>query len=202
MALVRSSGLRERKKAALRSDLVEAAMALFLERGFHGTLVDDIADAAGISRRTFFHYFPAKQDVIVDWFRQQGEYLAGAFSARPTSETIWSSLLAAFIQMHDFYGKDDRRVIELRRMIHLEPALLAKKYDFYVFVAQILLPAVKRRLGVSKQSSLVAHVLVQAAIGAYNATNGEWALRSGSRSFNALARRAFALAEPAISRYR
>ena len=69
MALVRSSGLRERKKAALRSDLVEAAMDLFLERGFHGTLVDDIADAAGISRRTFFHYFPAKQDVIVDWFQ-------------------------------------------------------------------------------------------------------------------------------------
>src|SRR5260370_963347 len=46
MALVRRSGLRERKKAALRGHLVDAAMDLFLERGFHGTLVDDIADAA------------------------------------------------------------------------------------------------------------------------------------------------------------
>lgn len=199
MALVRRSGLRERKKAALRGHLVDAAIDLFLERGFHGTLVDDIADAAGISRRTFFHYFPAKQDVIVDWFRQQGEYLATAFIARPANEPIWSSLLAAFIQMHDFYGKDDRRVIELRRMIHLETALLAKKYDFYVFVAQMLLPPVKARLGNSKRSSLVAHVFVQAAIGAYNATNGEWAPKPGSQSFNALARRAFALAKPAIA---
>ncbi len=200
MADVRSSGLRERKKAALRRQLVEVAMSLFLERGFHGTLVDDIADAAGVSRRTFFHYFAAKQDVIVDWFRQQGEYLATAFSSRPANEPIWNSLLAAFLQMHDFYGKDDQRVIELRRLIHLEPALLAKKYDFYVFAAEMLVPSVKARIEISKQKSLIAHILVQAAIGAYNAANGEWAPKPGMKSFNTLAKRAFALAEPAISR--
>ena len=127
MAVKRHSGLRERKRAALREQIVEAAVNLFLERGFHGTLVDDIADATGISRRTFFHYFPAKQDVIVDWFRQQGEYLATAFSARPEGEPIWNSLLAAFLEMRDFYGKRDQRVIELQRLVHSEPVLLSRK---------------------------------------------------------------------------
>src|ERR1035437_2773643 len=198
MTVKKHTGLRERKHAALRKQIVEAAVNLFLERGFHGTLVDDIADAAGISRRTFFHYFSAKQDVIVDWFRQQGEYLVTAFSARPASEPIWNSLLAAFLEMRDFYGKYDQRVIDLQRLVHLEPVLLSKKYDFYVFAAQMLLPPVKARIEPSKQKSLVAHVLVQAAIGAYNAANNEWAPKAGTKSFHALAKKAFVFAEPAI----
>jgi AcrR family transcriptional regulator len=55
------NGLRERKKTALQRLLTDTTIDLFLEHGFHGTTVDRIAEVAGISRRTFFHYFPAKQ---------------------------------------------------------------------------------------------------------------------------------------------
>ncbi len=58
------NGLRERKKTALQRLLTDTTIDLFLEHGFHGTTVDRIAEVAGISRRTFFHYFPAKQDVV------------------------------------------------------------------------------------------------------------------------------------------
>jgi len=44
--------------------LAEAASDLFLERGYHHTSVDDIASRAGVSRATFFNYFPAKADVL------------------------------------------------------------------------------------------------------------------------------------------
>ena len=188
-------GLRERKKQALRQLLAETTIELFLKYGFHGTTVDRIADVAGISRRTFFHYFPAKQDVVTAWYAQQGEYLAAIFRKRPADEPIWDSLVVAFLKMHKHYGGDEERTRRLRRLIHLEPALLAKKYDFYVSAAEMLVPAVKARIRTPVKQNLLVHVVVQAAIAAYNAAYGEWTLRSSSQ-FETIALRSFRLGRP------
>ena len=59
-----AQGLRERKKQRCREAIVEAAFELFAERGFDGTTIADIADAAEIAPRTFFSYFPSKDDVV------------------------------------------------------------------------------------------------------------------------------------------
>jgi AcrR family transcriptional regulator len=188
-------GLRERKKKALQHLLAETTIELFLEHGFHGTTVDRIADVAGISRRTFFHYFPAKQDALTAWYAQQGEYLASIFRERHTHEPIWDSLAVAFLQMHKHYGGDDERTRRLRRLIHLEPALLAKKYDFYVCAAEMLVPAVKARIRTPVKQNLLVHVVVQAAIAAYNAAYGEWTIRPSSQ-FETIALRSFRLGRP------
>src|ERR1700687_5164382 len=60
-------GLRQRKQQQTRERLTRMAMALFLERGFEATTLDDIAAAADISRRSFFHYFASKEDVVFAW---------------------------------------------------------------------------------------------------------------------------------------
>src|ERR687893_2269821 len=58
------SGLRERKKKATRAAIHDAAMRLFEEHGFAGTTVDQIAEAADVSRATVFTYFPTKEDIV------------------------------------------------------------------------------------------------------------------------------------------
>ena len=66
----RAAGLRARKRQETRERLTRAAMALFLERGFEATTLDDIAAAADISRRSFFHYFDSKEDVVFAWHEE------------------------------------------------------------------------------------------------------------------------------------
>ena len=55
-----SDGLRERKRRATRTAITSAARALTSEKGLNGYTVEEVCEAAGISRRTFFNYFPAK----------------------------------------------------------------------------------------------------------------------------------------------
>ncbi len=59
-------GLRERKKARLRQQIIETAIRLFRKQGYEKTRVDDIVKILEISQPTFFRYFPSKDAVLRD----------------------------------------------------------------------------------------------------------------------------------------
>jgi AcrR family transcriptional regulator len=59
-------GLRERKKARLRQQIIDTSIKLFRKRGYDGTRIDDIVQALEISQPTFFRYFPSKDAVLRD----------------------------------------------------------------------------------------------------------------------------------------
>jgi AcrR family transcriptional regulator len=85
----------ERRRRQVEEQIEATALRLFADRGYDGVTVAEIADAAGISQRTFFRYFRAKQDVL--WARASRaiEVLPGHLLDRPDDEPLLPALRAA-----------------------------------------------------------------------------------------------------------
>lgn len=80
------ASLKTRKQQVVRDALSAAAEALFLARGFEAVTVEEIAEAAGLSRRTFFRYYKSKEDVMAERTDRLGEQLLAELAARPAEE--------------------------------------------------------------------------------------------------------------------
>ncbi|MFI9405180.1 TetR family transcriptional regulator [Nocardia sp. NPDC052316] len=99
--MTEATGLRERKRQATRSAIVRAATELFLDRGFTATSVADIAAAAGVSRRTFFLYFPAKEDVLFHHIEAHIQLALDSITALAPDATAWEAVQAAMNALVD-----------------------------------------------------------------------------------------------------
>jgi AcrR family transcriptional regulator len=79
---------RERKKEETRRRIFESAIAMFREKGFDATTVDEIIEKADVSRATFFNYFPKKESILAYLTEERlaiAEENAAALLAEPTS---------------------------------------------------------------------------------------------------------------------
>src|SRR3954453_14732119 len=85
-------GHRERKKQRTREQIVDAAFKLFAERGYAATTVADIAAAADIAPRTFFAYFPSKEEVVFHDFDGLFDSLKDTIEGRPGDEAAIDAL--------------------------------------------------------------------------------------------------------------
>ncbi|WP_116246229.1 TetR/AcrR family transcriptional regulator [Nocardiopsis sp. FIRDI 009] len=92
-------GLRERKKARLRQNLVGSGLRLFLEQGYHGTTTEQIAASVGVSQRTFFRYFATKEELLLEAVAGVDELFLSALRARPADEPPLTALRNA-VQDH------------------------------------------------------------------------------------------------------
>ena len=90
--------LRDHARSAVRDEVSKKAWLLFARQGFEATTVDQIAEAAGMSRRTFFRYFAGKDELVLDRIVASGRLVADALRDRPADEAAWPALRAAFDQ--------------------------------------------------------------------------------------------------------
>lgn len=101
--------MRERKKRATREALREAALRLALERGPDNVRVDDIADAAGVSPRTYNNYFPSREHAIVAAVTAEREArVAAAVAARPAGVRLADAVVEAIVEQYTDPGEQGR----------------------------------------------------------------------------------------------
>jgi len=101
-------GLRERQRARIREDIRDAAFALLSERG-DDVSVGDIAERAGVSERTFYRYFPTREDALLDWIDAVAGIVHSRVRHHPAGEPLSTALQEAFVASIDA-GPDAVRV--------------------------------------------------------------------------------------------
>ena len=108
-----------------RARIEQAALALFTRYGFEAVPAEDVADAAGTSRRTFFRCFPTKADAVWGDFTGHVQRLAALLAATPPGRPVLASICAAYVEVND-YGPDDLpRLRQRRRLLFTDRALQA-----------------------------------------------------------------------------
>lgn len=123
------TSMRERKKAATRQRIADVATVMFMERGFDNVTINEIADAADVSKVTVFNYFPRKEDIFFDRQPQAQEMLTSAIRDRGRGETPLRALRRLLLdlveQRHALAGLRDRHTHFWRTVLD-SPALRAR----------------------------------------------------------------------------
>lgn len=170
--------LREQTRAVVRSLIAQTAMAVFAEKGYDETTVEEVAAAAGVSRRTLFNYFKSKEDLALSWLTEQGEQIAARFATTPADEDVWESLRAAFRVLEEIETTAERR-LEIVTLLFGSESLRAGHAEKQARWQQLLAPLIEQRLPHSDHRSLEARAIAAAAITCLQAATEEWSRLDG-----------------------
>ncbi len=158
------AGLRERKKQRTRIALIDAALELFLAKGYEATTIDEIVAAVEVSQRTFFRYFATKEDVVTGFLAEHDQLLGEALAARPAGErpfaALFESLRVVLATIAEGDPADSIRFRRVRQVIESTPSLMAAQMARYSASAEALAAEIARRQGVDPADDLRPRILV------------------------------------------
>src|ERR1700736_498684 len=174
----KNEGLRERKKGDTLQSIAKTGLKLFIARGYEGTTLEAIAEAAGISRRTFFYYFKSKEEVLLAW---QGSGFAQAL--RPTllnespDQTPFVAVRNCLSKLAARYVTKDSLIVD--RLLRSTEALRARKQAHFVEMEEALFAALcelwpqpKRRIAL-RLIAMVSMGALRLAIESWRQDNGK-----------------------------
>jgi AcrR family transcriptional regulator len=139
-------GLRERKKQRTRETIARAARALFAERGYHATTLPDIAEAADVSTRTIFAYFPSKEDILFSDFPLMKDSLARALDERPEGQDALETVRAFIVSMHEVEEREHDD--QVRLCIERDETLRSHLRARIAQLEELIAPAIAKDLDV------------------------------------------------------
>jgi AcrR family transcriptional regulator len=166
-----SQGLRERKKQRTREQIVEAAMGLFAERGYHATTIADIAAAADVAPRTFFAYFPSKEAVVFHDVDRDLDALASALRDRLPGETAFDALRRWIDAMFDDSMAAGDEALLRKRLCREDEGLANFQAGIMTRVQDLLLAAIAADLD-EPPDALRPRLVTAAALAALTSLEG------------------------------
>jgi mycofactocin system transcriptional regulator len=159
-----------RRRVTSRDELEQTAFALFAAQGFEATTVDEIAAAAGIGRRTFFRYFPSKNDIPWGAFEDELDRMRVRLKAGPPEVPLMDAIRLALI---DFNRVAPAQVPLHRRRMELilrVPALLAHSTLRFTAWREVVAEFVAERTGRRPEElapQAIAHAVLGVSVAAY-----------------------------------
>lgn len=167
-----TTGLRERKKLRTRRALGAAALELAVTHGLAEMTVEQIAEAADVSPRTFFNYFSSKEEAVVaadvERARDMGERLAG----RPPGEPVLESVRAVMREMVGDAPRS-REWIAQARLVKSEPSLVPQQLAAYAASEQQLTAIIAERAHL-RSDDLYPAVTAAAVMSAMRVATTRW----------------------------
>jgi AcrR family transcriptional regulator len=169
----KTEDLRERVRRRTRAEVAEVAFDLFAERGFEVTTADEVAEAAGISRASFFRLFSSKEEAVFVALEATGAVIAAALADRPAGEDTWTALRSAFTVAVDQYVDDPDKALARARLAQNNPALRARLIDLQNSWGRDIREPLAERMG-EPVDSLAVEAVVRAALAAFDVAATRW----------------------------
>ncbi|HVY96739.1 MAG TPA: TetR family transcriptional regulator [Solirubrobacterales bacterium] len=182
--------LRALTRESIRRQLAETAWDAFAERGFDEVTAAEVAQAAGISRASFFRYFGSKEEAVFAALETMGAEIATALAERPSGEDAWVALRRAFDAAIPSYKRDPARSLARLRLTRETPALRAHQLERQAQWREMIGAVLASRLG-AEPGDVRIEALAAAALGALDAATERWAVSEGSLDLIALIDDAF-----------
>ncbi|MFF2806320.1 TetR/AcrR family transcriptional regulator [Streptomyces sp. NPDC058000] len=182
--------LRERKKLRTREALVNTALELFTERGFHRVTLDELCDAVDTSKRTFFRHFTSKEDVAMaplqDLWRA---FLADLETCEPTGGPLMELLQEALLTALDGTPAADwpQRVRLSRRLAAQNPSMDAHGLRFCQDTSRAAVHVLHRRFGLPAADDLRPRLAVDLLVAAFHCALDSWTSLPGDPTRSDLA---------------
>ncbi|MDT7785966.1 MAG: hypothetical protein QOF58_4385 [Pseudonocardiales bacterium] len=129
--VVTELGRRERKKLQTRQSIADAALELFMARGFDDVGVKEIADRADVSVTTLFKHFPSKESLLFDEDEEQESALLGAVRDRLAGKSIPQALRDHFVSAAKGHA-DHPLFVDFQRLVRTTPALRAYAHRMWM----------------------------------------------------------------------
>jgi AcrR family transcriptional regulator len=137
-------GLRERKKQRTRDTIARAAHELFAARGYHATTLPDIAEAADVSTRTIFAYFPSKEDILFSDFSLMKDALSQALADRPEGQDALETVRRFIHSTHEV--KESELDEQLRLCVVSDETLRSHLRARIAQLEELIAPAIAKDL--------------------------------------------------------
>jgi len=167
--------MRSEKQARVRQSIVDAALALMADRPFAAVSVDEIAAAAGIGRRTFFRYFPTKEDVVLDPRRLDRAYALEALAHRLPGEDDIARVMRVMteLQRRAFEHVRPEHQAVVHRLSHAEPEIMARSWLLLEQARDLIVEGLLDRQATAAEQ-LRARIVVGACLMAIDAAISSW----------------------------